>query len=244
MCWGEKTPTPSASDAGVNPPAGVAPCPDPCTTKVFPDREVSQAVTEVISNAPAPYTGWNNTYSWTAKFTLAASRSPCSVKVTVKIKVTGAITAAQKAAWKSAIESKWNGKAKLVCPDPACTAACPSGYPVSVEVQYVDAGEHYTVAANSAAATATKSVTPDMGTWGVNDTVDVTHEFGHMLGAPEEYFTTNGTDFTAGGTQPGFRAPGAGVMNNPAGDPLPRNYDLIRQEAASAMGVSCTAQTP
>jgi hypothetical protein len=241
----DPTPTtpPSAGNGGSPADGGAGACPDPCTSKVFPATEVNKSVSEVISNAPAPYTAWNNTYSWQTKFTLQVSRTPCTVHVTVKIKVTGTISATQKSAWKSSIESKWNGKAKLMCPDPACATACPSGYKIIVEVQFVTSGEHYVVAANSAAAGGSRSVTPDMGTWGVNDTVDVTHEFGHMLGAPEEYFTTNGVDYTSGGTKPGFRAPGAGVMNNPAGAPLPGNYDLIRQEAGRVMGVTCTAQT-
>lgn len=222
-------------------------CPNECASRVFPAREVNQAVSETISNAPSTptdYTRWNGTYGWRSKFTLVASRNPCSITVTVKIKVTGTITTAQKNAWKSAIEGKWNGKAKLVCPDPTCAAACPSGYPISVVVQYVTSGEHQAVAANTPGSGGTEGLggTNSMNGWGVNDTVDVTHEFGHMLGSPEEYFTTNGVDYTHGGTTRGFRDSGAGIMNNPAGDPLPRNYDLIRREAAAAMGVSCTVQ--
>jgi hypothetical protein len=40
-----------------------------------------------------------------------------------------------------------------------------------------------------------------MTDWGTADRTDITHEFGHMLGNAEEYFTTNGTDYTAGGTK-------------------------------------------
>jgi hypothetical protein len=174
------------------------------------------------------------------KFKLEVLRASCSVKVTVKIKVTGTITDDQKSGWKTAIENKWNGKAKLLCPDPACKAACPDGYSVSFEVQWVNSGEHYVVEANSAPADGVRSVTPDISHWGVNDTIDITHEFGHMLGAPEEYFTTDGVDYTVDGV--GFRAPGAGVMNNPAGNPLVRNYKLIQKHAAAVMGVSCTTQ--
>lgn len=242
---------PSAGDAGSTPVGGTQPCPQPCTARVFPPREVSQTVTETISNAPrtpVDYTAWNGTYSWQSKFTLTVNRPGCSVTATIKIKVSGTITDAQKAAWKSAIEGKWNGKVKLVCPDPACAAACPGGYPVSVVVQYVNSGEHYTVTANTPAATeggrAGRGGTTSMTGWGVNDTVDIAHEFGHMLGAPEEYFTTNGTDYTSGGTKRGFRDPDGGIMNNPSNNPLPRNYDLIRRQAASVMGVSCTTQTP
>ncbi len=78
--------------------------------------------------------------------------------------------------------------------------------------------------------------------WGVDDTTDITHEFGHMLGCPEEYFTTDGTDYTAGGTKSGFRDAVGGIMNNPSNDPKPANYKLIRENAAAAMGVACTVE--
>ena len=224
------------------PANSVQPCNDPCTTRNFPTREVTHPVTEVISGAPANAPGFNGTYPWDSKFTLNASRNPCSVKVTVKIKVTGTITAPQKTAWKNAIETKWNNKAKLVCPDPACAAACPGGYPISFDVQFVNSGEHFVVNANNSPPTPGRSVTPDMGTWGVNDTVDITHEFGHMIGNTEEYFTINGHQFTAPNDP--ARTPGGTVMNNPSGDPALRNYDVVRQEANAAMGLSCTTQSP
>jgi len=78
----------------------------------------------------------------------------------------------------------------------------------------------------------------------MNDTVDVTHEFGHMLGNPEEYFTTDGVDYSEGGTKQPFRDPSGGIMNNPANNPLPRNYDPIKAAAQSAMGgSSCSTRT-
>ena len=73
--------------------------------------------------------------------------------------------------------------------------------------------------------------------WGTADTVDVTHEFGHMLGNTDEYFTTNGVDFTQGGARRGFRDPGGGVMNNPSENPEPRHYEAVRTEVASLLGV-------
>jgi hypothetical protein len=79
--------------------------------------------------------------------------------------------------------------------------------------------------------------TTSMTGWGTADTQDMTHEFGHMLGAPEEYFTTNGVNFmTPGGT--GFRDRGGGVMNNPAGPALARNFQVIREEAAALREVA------
>ena len=73
--------------------------------------------------------------------------------------------------------------------------------------------------------------------WGEADTTDVTHEFGHILGCAEEYFTTDGVDYSRGGRRAGFRDPGGGVMNNPAGQALARNFNTIRKEGAKLRGV-------
>lgn len=228
---------PSKTDCG---------CSQDCTKKEFTPKEVSESVSETISNAPSPYEAWNGTFSWTSKFRVEAKRSPCEVKVVMKLKVSGTITDTQKSGWKSACEGKWSGKFKLVCPDPACAQACPGGYPIKVEIQWVDSGEHYTITANQPAATeggrSGLGGTTSMTGWGVNDTVDVTHEFGHMLGCPEEYFTTDGTDYSAGGTKDGFRDPDGGIMNNPANDPKADNFKAVKKAAASAMGLTCTVQ--
>lgn len=240
--------TPSSPSSGSNPSgsSGSTTQPCPCATKDFAAVEVDESISETISNAPARYARWNGTYGWQSKFTLEVKRSNCCAEVTVKVKVTGPATAAHKAAWKSAIESKWNNKAKLACPDSACTTACPNGYRIAIKLEYVESGEHYPVRANNPGATeggrAGLGGTTSMTGWGVDDTVDVTHEFGHMLGAPEEYFTTNGVDYTEGGTKNGFRDPGAGIMNNPSGNPLPRNFDHIRRQVASATGLTCTTR--
>lgn len=240
-------PKPSTTPSGSTPTnAPAAKCPDPCTKKKFTPKEVSETVSETISGAPAAYSAWNGTYSWSSKFRVEPTRDPCGVKVVMKLKVSGTATDAQKSAWKSACEGKWSGKVKLKCPDPACAEACPGGYPVTVEIQWVTSGEHYTITANSPTATADGRAglggTTSMTGWGVDDTTDIAHEFGHMLGCPEEYFTTDGTDYTAGGTKAGFRDDDGGIMNNPSNDPKLKNFDAIKKAAASAMGLTCTIE--
>ena len=241
---------PSSPSAGKN--AATEPtetdcgCAEDCTKKAFAPKEVNQSISETISNAPAPYEAWNGTYGWQSKFTVEARRSPCEVKVIVKLKVNGSVTDEQKSAWKSACEGKWGGKFKLVCPDAACTAACPSGYPIKIEIKWVDSGQHFTITANTPAANeggrSGIGGTTSMTGWGVNDTTDVTHEFGHMLGCPEEYFSTDGIDYTAGGTKNGFRDADGGIMNNPSNNPKAANYKLIKEAAAEAMGLTCTVE--
>jgi len=207
-----------------------------------PSATVDKTVTETISNAPEGNEAWNGTYSWKSKYTVAVNKDTCTTTATVKIKVKGSVTEAQKAAWKKAVEDKWNGKAKLCCTG----GNCPDGYKVAVVLQYVTSGQDYEVTANNPGADeggrAGLAGTTSMTGWGVDDTTDITHEFGHMLGNPEEYFTTDGTDYSDGGKKDGFRDADGGIMNNPANDPLPRNFQPIADAAGSALGSgsSCT----
>jgi uncharacterized Zn-binding protein involved in type VI secretion len=230
-------PAPPASKPPTPAPAPT-PGPKPAPKTPPPSTHVDKTVTETISNAPAGSEAWNGTYSWKSKFTAAVDKDNCTVTTTVKIKVSGTISDAQKSGWKTAVESKWNGKAKLCCPG----GGCADGYKVVIVLEFVSSGEDYTVTANTPAAQeggrAGLGGTTSMTGWGVNDTTDITHEFGHMLGNPEEYFTTDGTDYSEGGTKNGFRDADGGIMNNPANDPLPRNYQPIADAAKATLGAS------
>lgn len=231
---GKKNPNPptNPTPTGCNP----APCPDPCLKQTFGPREVNVTITQVMTGAPPQYASWNNTYTWQCRFTLTVDRTSCSVTAIVKVRVEGTITEAQKASWRSAILASWNNRAKLVCPDNNCPGACANGYRISVDLQFVDSGEHQVVHAGPA--------TLNMGEWGASDSNDVDHEFGHMLGAPDEYFTVNGVDYTYGGTRQPIRDPAGGIMNNPANLPTLANYDVVRTQAQTSMGtgVNCTTQ--
>jgi hypothetical protein len=204
---------------------------------------VSVHVSETITNCPA-YPAYNNkTFGWDSKYDLTIDRANSKITVTMKLKVTGTVTQAQKDAWKSAIETKWNNRAVLSC------TGCGS-MPITISVQYVNSGEHYDVEAQAPGATSDGRAglggTTSMTGWGTSDTVDVTHEFGHMLGNPEEYFTTDGIDYTYGGTKQGFRDSDGGIMNNPANNPKTNNYDPIRKQVEQCLGggVTCTSGSP
>lgn len=235
-----------------SPPCATGTCAEDCLTRDFPPREVDIPISEVISGAPTAYASWNGTYGWQSKYMLTMRRNPCSVLLTMRLKVSGAaMTAAQKTAWKNAIEAKWNNKVRFMCPDTRCAGACGAGYPVSVEVQYVEANFHYEITAHNPGATtggrAGLGGTISMTGWGVNDLIDITHEFGHMIGNPEEYFTTDGFDYRFGDWRiNGFRDPGGGNMNNPQHDPASRNYQKIREQASIILGGAnaCTLNPP
>jgi hypothetical protein len=187
-------------------------------------REVDETRTETISNAPAGAEAWNGTYSWHARFHVTVDEPNCRVTVTVRVRVSGTMTAAQQTAWETAIENAWSNRFKLCC---RC-CCCPSGYTIVADLQFVANGEHQVVTAGNA--------TSNMSNWGANDMVDVRHEFGHMLGALDEYFTVNGTNYGAG------RQPGGNIMNNPANDPVAAHYDLVRGAAAQLLGTTCATQ--
>jgi hypothetical protein len=187
----------------------------------LPGQEFDELRTETISNAPAGAEAWNGTYSWRTRFLLTADESSCGVTATIRVRLVGAITAAQQAAWESAIESAWNNRFK-VCSNGWC--CCRAGAVITADIQFVTSGEHQVVNVGP--------TTTNMSHWGVGDIVDVSHEFGHMLGALDEYFTVNGTDWGAG-----RQATGA-VMNNPANPPVARHYETVRAAATTVLGRS------
>jgi hypothetical protein len=188
------------------------------------EAEVDEAVSETITNAPPGSEAWNGTYGWRARFHLRIEQPTCRVIVTVRIRVTGAVTPAQQTAWETAIEGAWSNIFKLC----AASRCCGNGYAIVADVQFVSSGEHQVVVAGAS--------TVNMGNWGAADAVDVRHEFGHMLGALDEYFTVNGTDFG-----PGRQATGA-IMNNPANAPVARHYELVRTRSQALMGAACTTK--
>ena len=208
---------------------------DPATA-VPAERGFTRQTREVISNAPAGFEAWNGTYQWDSKMHLAIQPG----QLTVMVRIFTSASEANRTQWAQAIAEKWSGRMDLH----VLRGAHPGRYQISVGVQWVDRARDadYTVRPNAptgptAGGRMGIGGTTSMTDWGTGDTTDVTHEFGHMLGNPEEYFTTNGVDYTSGGTRRGFRDQGAGIMNNPADVPFERHYDTIKQNAAEMLGV-------
>ena len=191
-------------------------------TEVY-EEDVSFWKSETISNAPAGATAWNGTYRDHIRFHVTVSEADCTVKVTMKLRVKGAITAAQLAAWKSAIESKWSNKFKVCC-DIEC---CPDGMPIVIDIVWVDSwwASDHTVNVGP--------TTTNTANWSATDTVDITHEFGHLIGNDDEYYTVNGVNFN------GARKPGGNVMNNPAGDPAGRHFQAVTDAVGELLEESC-----
>lgn len=195
--------------------------------------EASTHVVETITNAPRP--AWNGTYSWDSRFRLIFAYDKKSM--TARINLYSTATATQKAAWKTAVEGKWSGQKKLQVIEDAAKPQAKDLYKINVEIVWVDsaADAHQTVNPSTPGSTsggrAGQGGTTSMTDWGTSDTVDVTHEFGHMLGNKEDYFTIDGVAHGAA------RQTGKGIMNNPAEYPFSQHYETIRTKAATALNV-------
>jgi hypothetical protein len=204
-------------------------------------KEVDREVEETISHAPAAFSAWEGTYRWRAKWRLKLDMRDDTAELNVKVRLYSTASTATKRRWSRAIRRKWSGRFGFWVDGEEGEAD--ELYPINVDIEWVrdPADAHYTIAANAADASeegrAGLGGTTSMTGWGEADTIDITHEFGHILGCPEEYFTTNGVDYTRGGRRQGFRDPGGGVMNNPEGPALARNFAMIRKEGAKLRGV-------
>jgi hypothetical protein len=229
---------------GAAAPAAAPPEPD------FKVKDVDREITETISHAPEALSQWNGTYSWHSKWRLRLDLRAEIGKLEVIVRLKSDASDAVKTAWENAIVAKWDNKFAFcvlrdrpITIEPGVVDRYDEMYPIRIVIAWVDnaADADYVVRANAADADeggrAGVGGTTSMTGWGTADTQDMTHEFGHMLGCPEEYFTTNGVNYATGDAR-GYRDPGAGVMNNPAGSALARNFDVIRQEAAPLRGVA------
>lgn len=210
-------------------------------TAPAPLHEVRETVAETISDAPTGYTAWNGSFGWESKFALRVDRAAHTVTIVSRLQTSA--DEATRQGWEQACEAKWGGGRRSLVVAPAEAGGAEQRYGIHCDLQWVTAMEnpHYVVTANGTGATASGRAglggTTSMTAWGTADRVDVAHEFGHMLGAVEDYFTTNGEDHTSGGTRRGFRDPNGGIMNNPSDDPFPDHYELVRRHGAAALGV-------
>jgi hypothetical protein len=226
--------------APANPSSGPTPT-GPAPANPFPvERAFTRQTREVISNAPSGMEAWNGTYQWDSKMHLAIE--PGKLTVTVRIFTSANETTRTK--WADAIADKWSGKEALV----VTQGTHPGRYTIIVSAQWVtrEQDADYTVTPNApsgptAGGRMGLGGTTSKTTWGTADNTDVTHEFGHMLGNPEDYFTTNGVDYTHGGTTQGFREQRGGIMNNPTEMPFQRHYETIKNNAAEMLGVPASS---
>jgi hypothetical protein len=152
-------------------------------------------------------------FEWKVRFRLTEMPTILQVKVIVKLVSAVAITGAFKERWQRQILSSWNNRAFLVVP----TSGIPNQKRLAVvfDIEWKDdtyASPAYVVTVVQPAAlpahpkfvktgvsqweekapvivSGSQVGTPHMGQWGADDETAVVHEFGHMIGLPDEYMT-------------------------------------------------------
>lgn len=123
-------------------------------------------------------------YGWTAAFRITEEKE-CVLQIVVRIRLQPDADVTQQqlqnaqATWEPAIERAWSGRFRIRRKDGDCPC---EEYRVLVDVQWVTSGEHHVVQVHSGSGRA------DMGNWFITSTGGTAaHEFGHMLGNPDEY---------------------------------------------------------
>ena len=127
-------------------------------------EEVSSYVTECI-------------YGWTSAFRQHGTHITARIKLNPDSDVSSSLLDEVKARWERGIEDKWSYR-YACCQRPGCTSACA----LTFEVQWVTSNEHLEVRVKKGDGRS------NLGLWHTDDSGDVaSHEFGHLLGHPDEY---------------------------------------------------------
>jgi hypothetical protein len=131
---------------------------------VGPTEEISFAVAEC---------GFN----WTAAYAQRGTHITVRIRLVPDDDVPAQTLATLRTTWKNGIEQKWSNHFGC-CDNRDCDFRCA----LTFSVEWVDSNEHHAVRVH------TGPTRSDMLNWDTEDTGDVaSHEFGHMLGHPDEY---------------------------------------------------------
>lgn len=148
----------------------------PCITEMYtfstgvvgPTQEISSSVSECI-------------YGWTAAYAQRGTRITVRIRLDPDDDVSAETMNTLRERWRTGIEGKWSDRFGC-CGRPDCAGGCP----LTFRVEWVDSGEHHAVRVRRG------PMRSNMTTWDTEDTGDVaSHEFGHMLGHPDEYPDSN-----------------------------------------------------
>ncbi|MGW0537410.1 twitch domain-containing radical SAM protein [Streptomyces sp. NPDC003032] len=180
-----------AGASGSSEPLRSGPSPSSASQPAVPDEVAAKGVV-VSHNAPepaegphalagpCPYIGQRGfrvsecSFGWTAAY----FQNCTAVTVRIQLNPDAGITAAQMATlrttWETGIENKWSNR--FVCTGPYGNSV------ITFDVQWVTSSPHHVVRVRQGPAQS------DMTLWDTADSGDVAaHEFGHMLGNPDEY---------------------------------------------------------
>ncbi len=138
------------------------------TGTVGPTYNVSFSVSECI-------------YGWTAAYQQRGTTITVRIRLAADAGISAETMATLRTRWKNGIEDKWSSRFGC-CLSPGCIGRCRLNF----VVEWVTSGEHHAVRVRQGPARS------NMTTWDTDDTGDVaSHEFGHMLGHPDEYTDSN-----------------------------------------------------
>lgn len=131
---------------------------------VGPTREISYSMSECI-------------YGWT----VAYRQRGAYITVRIRLDFDAGITATEQTnlrnTWRTGIEQKWSNRFRC-CDGGNCSSACA----LQFRVEWVNSNEHHRVRVRRGPGQT------NMTLWDTSDSGDVaSHEFGHMIGHPDEY---------------------------------------------------------
>ena len=116
-------------------------------------------------------------YGWTAAYAQRGTHITVRIRLVPDADVSAATLTTLRNTWKTGIENKWSNRFAC-CDAPDCHCRCR----LTFGVQWVTSNEHHAVRVRTGPARS------NMTNWDTLDTGDVaSHEFGHMLGHPDEY---------------------------------------------------------
>ena len=116
-------------------------------------------------------------YGWTAAYDQRGTLITVRIRLNPDDGISAETMNTLRNRWKTGIEDKWSNRFGC-CNNPGCIGQCVLNF----RVEWVSSGEHHTVRVQTGPARS------NMTTWDTEDTGDVaSHEFGHMLGHPDEY---------------------------------------------------------
>jgi hypothetical protein len=160
-----------------------------------------------------------------------------------------AISEHVKSQWRTRITERWNG-AEFAIQDARDNDL--ETYSIEFNFEWADSGEnlrdiHRIWAVRNTDPSLPPDGTIDAGFWGVDDGKDsgaIAHEFGHLVGNPDEY---GACTFLAQNNSR-VRSDGGSIMVDAiGGQPRPRHYWLIAQEATAMLGedpAMCVVRVP
>ncbi|WP_189176520.1 twitch domain-containing radical SAM protein [Streptomyces lasiicapitis] len=171
---------------------------------------------------PCPYVGQRSfrvsecIYAWNAAYFQNCTAVTVRIQLNPDAGISAATMATLRTTWETGIENKWSNH--FVCAGPYGTST------ITVDVQWVTSSPHHVVRVRQGPAQS------NMTTWDTSDTGDVAaHEFGHMLGNPDEYTDANCPSRNPVNT--------GTVMDNNTGPALQRHVNRICVSAPLAAEV-------